>query len=143
MKSVIVIPARYASTRLPGKPLQLINGVSMLARTVGAARQAGARIKIKFAMQFDDFIAGVQVGPEFTSGRDKIALSAGPAWRWYGTDPYSFTASGSASWQHPTGKRSQKFRSAPPASIRRTRTEGSADKRLASTQPADPAPTTM
>jgi 3-deoxy-manno-octulosonate cytidylyltransferase (CMP-KDO synthetase) len=41
MKSVIVIPARYASTRFPGKPLHFINGVSMLERTVGAARKAG------------------------------------------------------------------------------------------------------
>ncbi len=27
---VVVIPARYASTRLPGKPLRLINGRTML-----------------------------------------------------------------------------------------------------------------
>lgn len=56
---------------------------------------------------FDDFILGGQVGPEFTSGRDRISLSAGPTWRWYGTDPYSFSIGGSASWQHPLGKRAQ------------------------------------
>ena len=32
-------------------------------------------------------------------------------------------------------------RSLPPASIRRTRTDGSSDRRLARTHPADPAPT--
>ncbi len=57
--------------------------------------------------QFDDFILGVQAGPEFTWGRDKFALSAGPSWRWYGTDPYSFSVGGSANWQHPLGKRGQ------------------------------------
>ncbi len=73
---------------------------NLLLRLSGSAdfyRQSG----------FDDFIVGVQAGPEFTSGRDKIAFSAGPAWRWYGTDPYSFTVSGSANWQHPLGKRTQ------------------------------------
>lgn len=32
MKTAIIIPARYASTRFPGKPLALINGRSMLSR---------------------------------------------------------------------------------------------------------------
>ncbi len=57
--------------------------------------------------QFDDYILGVQVGPELTSGVDRLALSVGPSWRWYGTDPYSFTVGGNASWQHPLGKRAQ------------------------------------
>ncbi len=33
MKIAIVIPARYESTRFPGKPLALINGIPMIART--------------------------------------------------------------------------------------------------------------
>jgi outer membrane protein len=57
--------------------------------------------------RFDDFILAVQTGPEIVSGADRITLSAGPAWRWYGTDPYSMTWSGSASWQHPLSKRAQ------------------------------------
>lgn len=56
---------------------------------------------------FDDYILGVQTGPEITSGADRITLSAGPSWRWYGTDPYSFTFGGAASWQHPLGKRTR------------------------------------
>lgn len=56
---------------------------------------------------FDDYILGVQLGPELVSGADRIALSAGPSWRWYGTDPYSFTYGGNVSWQHPLGKRTQ------------------------------------
>ena len=32
-KYVIVIPARYGSTRFPGKPLALISGKTMIERT--------------------------------------------------------------------------------------------------------------
>ena len=39
MITVVVIPARYGSTRLPAKPLRLIAGVPMVVRT---ARQAVA-----------------------------------------------------------------------------------------------------
>ena len=38
MKSVIVIPARYQSTRYPGKPLAMINGKSLLQRTWSIAK---------------------------------------------------------------------------------------------------------
>ena len=38
MNGLIVIPARWASTRLPGKPLATINGVSLLERVVLLAR---------------------------------------------------------------------------------------------------------
>lgn len=40
MKTAIVIPARYGSTRFPGKPLALIAGRSMLSRVVNSARKA-------------------------------------------------------------------------------------------------------
>jgi 3-deoxy-manno-octulosonate cytidylyltransferase (CMP-KDO synthetase) len=38
----VVIPARYASTRLPGKPLADIAGKPMVVRVVEAARNSGA-----------------------------------------------------------------------------------------------------
>jgi 3-deoxy-manno-octulosonate cytidylyltransferase (CMP-KDO synthetase) len=38
----IIIPARYASTRLPGKPLLDIGGRPMIARVVDCARASGA-----------------------------------------------------------------------------------------------------
>lgn len=38
--SVIVIPARYGSSRFPGKPLALIKGISLLERTWRIARSA-------------------------------------------------------------------------------------------------------
>lgn len=40
MKTAIIIPARYGSTRLPGKPLALIAGQSLLQRVVKIARAA-------------------------------------------------------------------------------------------------------
>jgi 3-deoxy-manno-octulosonate cytidylyltransferase (CMP-KDO synthetase) len=40
MKISIVIPARYGSTRFPGKPLAMIGGKTMLACVVDVAREA-------------------------------------------------------------------------------------------------------
>lgn len=40
---VVAIPARYASTRLPGKPLREIGGVPMVLRVAQRALDAGAR----------------------------------------------------------------------------------------------------
>ncbi len=40
MKFIGIIPARYASSRFPGKPLAMINGVSMVMRVYGQAKRA-------------------------------------------------------------------------------------------------------
>src|SRR5688500_13487642 len=40
MKIAIIIPARYGSTRFPGKPLAVINGKTMLERVVEVGRKA-------------------------------------------------------------------------------------------------------
>lgn len=45
MKTAIVIPARYGSTRFPGKPLAMIGGKTMLARVVDVAHAAAAAHK--------------------------------------------------------------------------------------------------
>ena len=42
MSFVVIIPARYASTRLPGKPLVDINGKPMIAHVLERARESGA-----------------------------------------------------------------------------------------------------
>jgi len=42
VNSVIVIPARYGSSRFPGKPLALIAGMSMIERTWRIAKMASA-----------------------------------------------------------------------------------------------------
>ncbi|MEM9843150.1 MAG: 3-deoxy-manno-octulosonate cytidylyltransferase, partial [Pseudomonadota bacterium] len=38
MKTLIVIPSRFASTRFPQKPLHMIAGQSLLQRVVSIAR---------------------------------------------------------------------------------------------------------
>ncbi|SPY32081.1 3-deoxy-manno-octulosonate cytidylyltransferase [Pasteurella canis] len=38
----VIIPARYASTRLPGKPLADIAGKPMIAHVFDRAKQSGA-----------------------------------------------------------------------------------------------------
>ena len=40
MRAIVIIPARYGSTRLPGKPLTLIAGQTMLSRVCAIARAA-------------------------------------------------------------------------------------------------------
>ena len=40
MKTLIVIPSRLAATRLPGKPLLKINGLSMISHVVTIAKKA-------------------------------------------------------------------------------------------------------
>ena len=45
MKTLIVVPARFGSTRFPGKPLALINGISMVRRTAKAAQEAATQIE--------------------------------------------------------------------------------------------------
>jgi outer membrane protein len=57
--------------------------------------------------QFNDWALSVQAGPEISLGRDRLTISAGPAWRWYGTTPFSVTLSANATWQHPMGPRAQ------------------------------------
>lgn len=59
------------------------------------------------AKQFDDLALSIQAGPEYASGKDRINISGEATWRWYGLDPYSFSAGIGATWQHPMGRRSQ------------------------------------
>lgn len=47
MKSTaILIPARYGSTRFPGKPLELLDGVPMIRRVADAARESGLPVYV-------------------------------------------------------------------------------------------------
>ena len=45
MKSVIIIPSRYGSTRFPGKPLHIINGKSLLQRVWEIATKVANNLK--------------------------------------------------------------------------------------------------
>ena len=51
VKFTVLIPARYASTRLPGKPLADIAGKPMVVRVAERAQQSGA---IRVVVATDD-----------------------------------------------------------------------------------------
>ena len=44
MKTLIVVPARYGSTRFPGKPLVEIAGRTMVSRVAAMASRAAAEL---------------------------------------------------------------------------------------------------
>lgn len=76
----IVIPARYASTRLPGKPLLLIDGRPMLQHVYERASLSQAEEVIiatddeRIALAADQFSARVcMTADTHTSGTDRIA----------------------------------------------------------------------
>src|SRR5690349_3313296 len=64
--AVAVIPARYASTRLPGKPLIDLGGLPMIVRVVEQARRAPG-------------IADVVVATDDTRVRDAVRAHGGVA----------------------------------------------------------------
>lgn len=84
MKTAIIIPARYASTRLPGKPLVMINGQTMLQRVVNLSLMAARGLNnVSVIVATDDNriaqhcseigIASVMTPPESPSGTDRVA----------------------------------------------------------------------
>jgi 3-deoxy-manno-octulosonate cytidylyltransferase (CMP-KDO synthetase) len=78
-----VIPARYSSTRFPGKPLAAIAGKPMVAHVVERAREAGCFDEVVVATD-DERIAAVAAAagarPVMTgdcrSGTDRVAAAA-------------------------------------------------------------------
>jgi 3-deoxy-D-manno-octulosonate cytidylyltransferase len=58
MNSVIIIPARYGSTRFPGKPLALLQGVPVIVHVMRAALQVQGAVPVCVATD-DDRIATV------------------------------------------------------------------------------------
>jgi len=76
----VVVPARYASTRLPGKPLADIAGKPMIVRVVEAARRSGAgdvQVATDDQQVFDAVRAHghavCMTGAGHASGTDRIA----------------------------------------------------------------------
>jgi len=76
----IIIPARYASTRLPGKPLLDIAGKPMIMRVVERAQQSGAK-RVVVATDDIRIYEAVTAGgaeammtrPDHPSGTDRLA----------------------------------------------------------------------
>lgn len=83
MKSVIVIPARWASTRFPGKPLAPIAGISLIQRVYERAAKSERADSVYVATDDDRIAAhvagfgGKVVRPEgiFATGTDRIAAA--------------------------------------------------------------------
>jgi 3-deoxy-manno-octulosonate cytidylyltransferase (CMP-KDO synthetase) len=75
-----VIPARYASTRLPGKPLVDIGGKPMVVHVADRAREAGARqvivatddARVRDAVMSHGHTA-LMTRPDHVTGTDRIA----------------------------------------------------------------------
>jgi 3-deoxy-manno-octulosonate cytidylyltransferase (CMP-KDO synthetase) len=83
MRNVIVIPARWASTRFPGKPLAQIAGTSLIQRVYDRAVQS-KRASAVYVATDDDRIedhvrgfGGAVLRPEgdFQTGTDRIAAA--------------------------------------------------------------------
>jgi 3-deoxy-manno-octulosonate cytidylyltransferase (CMP-KDO synthetase) len=84
MSAVGIIPARYASSRFPGKPLAPIAGVPMLQRVFEGARGA-KRLREVLVATDDERIAeacrrfgarAVLTSPEHPTGTDRLAEAA-------------------------------------------------------------------
>ncbi|MDO9507783.1 MAG: 3-deoxy-manno-octulosonate cytidylyltransferase [Thermovirgaceae bacterium] len=84
MKTLVVIPARYASTRLPGKPLLSIAGIPLVVRVLRQASRCTSVTDVLVATD-DQRIADVvraeggqvmMTPPELPSGGDRVAFAA-------------------------------------------------------------------
>ena len=86
MKTAIIIPARNASQRLPGKPLAMIAGQTMLSRVVAIARAAAeglSGVTVLVATDHESIakhceelgVPCVMTPPECPSGTDRAALA--------------------------------------------------------------------
>lgn len=81
MRAVAVIPARFASTRFPGKPLALLLGRPMISWVVDAARRAHSLCEVWVATDHPAILdaaveagaKGVLTSPECASGSDRAA----------------------------------------------------------------------
>lgn len=84
MKIAIIIPARYASTRFPGKPLTMIGGQTMLSRVVTLAQNAitGIEGDITLAVATEDQriadhagelgVQGIMTSDDCKTGSDRV-----------------------------------------------------------------------
>ncbi|THD77894.1 MAG: 3-deoxy-manno-octulosonate cytidylyltransferase, partial [Phenylobacterium sp.] len=79
MNPIVIIPARMAATRLPGKPLADIGGVPMIVRVLRQAQAAGVG-PVAVAAGDSEIVAAVEAAggrailtdPDLPSGSDRI-----------------------------------------------------------------------
>ena len=83
-QSIVIIPARYDSTRFPGKPLALINGISMIERVWRIALRCKQANKVFVATDSEKIAAHVQAfganvimtSADCETGTDRVAEAA-------------------------------------------------------------------
>jgi 3-deoxy-manno-octulosonate cytidylyltransferase (CMP-KDO synthetase) len=81
MRVVCVIPARYGSTRFPGKPLALINGKPMIQHVYEQVKKAKTIDEVVIATDYEDIIKkadqfggiAIMTRNDHESGSDRIA----------------------------------------------------------------------
>lgn len=79
MKFTVIIPARYGSSRFPGKPLADINGKPMIQHTVERAQEAGAENVIvatdddRIARVVNEFAQVVMTSDQHESGTERLS----------------------------------------------------------------------
>lgn len=85
MKFICIIPSRYASTRLPGKPLADIDGEPMIQRVYEQAAQAGKVAQVVVAVDnpkvYDTVVSfgghAVMTREDHVNGTDRLAEAVG------------------------------------------------------------------
>src|SRR5258707_11200940 len=84
MQVLGIIPARYASTRFPGKPLALIAGKTLIQHVVERCQQAKALSEVIVATDdtriwevAQNFCRAEMTDPDHASGSDRLAEVAG------------------------------------------------------------------
>jgi len=91
MNVIAVIPARFASSRFPGKPLALISGMPMIERVYRRVKQAGVFREVLVATddrRIADLVVGfggraVMTSPRLPSGTDRMyAALRGRKYEW-------------------------------------------------------------
>lgn len=81
MKPIAVIPARWGSTRFPGKPLVQLAGRPLVVHVLEACRRSGAFSEVRVATDDDRIAAAVSAAgglveltrPDHPSGTDRVA----------------------------------------------------------------------
>ena len=80
MTAAIVIPARYASSRFPGKPLCVVSGVTMLERVWRIAKNVRQASRVVIATDDERILAharsfdaeAVMTSPACTNGTERV-----------------------------------------------------------------------
>jgi 3-deoxy-manno-octulosonate cytidylyltransferase (CMP-KDO synthetase) len=84
LQAIGIIPARYGSTRLPGKPLALIAGQPLVWHVVERARAARRLSRVVVATDHESILEAVRrrggeammTSPDHQSGTDRVAEAA-------------------------------------------------------------------